>query len=48
VKRSTKEVATMTANHFARIFGRGLAWSHHDALRAVGGPRRDALEVYGR
>jgi lipoyl(octanoyl) transferase len=48
VKRSTREVATMTANHFARIFGRGLAWSHHDALRAVGDPRRDALEMYGR
>ncbi|MDQ4027027.1 MAG: lipoyl(octanoyl) transferase LipB [Actinomycetota bacterium] len=48
VKRSTKEVATMTANHFAGVFGRALAWSHHDALRAAGDPRRDAFEMYGR
>jgi lipoyl(octanoyl) transferase len=48
VKRSTKEVATMTANHFAGVFGRALAWSHHDGLRAAGDPRRDALEMYGR
>jgi lipoyl(octanoyl) transferase len=48
VKRSTKEVATMTANHFAGVFGRALAWSHHDGLRVAGDPRRDALEMYGR
>jgi lipoyl(octanoyl) transferase len=48
VTRSTKEVATMAADHFARAFDRGLAWSHHDALRAAGSPPRGALEMYSR
>jgi lipoyl(octanoyl) transferase len=47
VTKSTKEVATMAASHFARAFGKGLVWRHHDALSSAGPSHRGALEVYG-
>ena len=33
---STKEVASIAANHLADTFGRSLVWTHPDALRASG------------
>jgi lipoyl(octanoyl) transferase len=47
VKRPMKEVATMVAHHFARVFGRGLVWTHRDALATVADQREGAVEVQG-
>jgi lipoyl(octanoyl) transferase len=47
-RKAIKEVANIAADHLARVFDRGLAWMHPEALRSVVRTPLDDLEMYGK